>query len=78
MNLWKKLEPPREVKIRDKETLYEVLETDDPQDLLAIGHEIQGSCLDTHTTPNTNKCLLSYLIDGEIDLSSSARKKMAP
>jgi hypothetical protein len=45
---------------------YTIMETDDPQDLLLIGTEIRGSCQRVEGNPELNKCLLSYLMNGEI------------
>ena len=45
---------------------YEISESDDPCDLLMIGTEIQGSCQRVGGDPDLNKCLVSYLMNGEI------------
>jgi hypothetical protein len=44
---------------------WEVIDTDDPCDLLLLGTEVSGSCQRIDGTSNLNKCLLSYLIDGK-------------
>jgi GNAT superfamily N-acetyltransferase len=45
---------------------YSICETDDACDLLLIGTEIKGSCQRVDGTPNLNKGLMSYLMNGEI------------
>jgi hypothetical protein len=40
-------------------------ESDDPCDLLLIGTEIKGSCQRVNGHSNTNKCLVSYMMNGE-------------
>ena len=45
---------------------YTISESDDPCDLLLIGTEINGSCQNVGGTPSLNKCLVSYLMNGEI------------
>ncbi|NGX43631.1 MAG: hypothetical protein K940chlam7_01929, partial [Chlamydiae bacterium] len=52
------------VKITQAE--YTILESDDPCDLLLIGTEVRGSCQAVNGTPSLNKCLVGYLINGEI------------
>jgi hypothetical protein len=44
---------------------WEVVDTDDPCDLLLLGTEVPGSCQRIDGDPNLNKCLLSYLMDGK-------------
>jgi hypothetical protein len=51
-------------KITSKETL-QVLITDDPIDLLLAGSDVAGSCQRLDGTPQTNKGLLGYLMDGK-------------
>lgn len=43
-----------------------ISESDAPDDLLLIGTEIRGSCQRVNGTPRLNKCLLGYLLNGEI------------
>ena len=45
---------------------YKISESDDPCDLLLIGTEIVGSCMAVGGDPKMNKCLTSYLMNGEI------------
>lgn len=45
---------------------YTINESDEACDLLLIGTEIQGSCQRVNGTPRLNKCLVSYLMHGEI------------
>jgi hypothetical protein len=45
---------------------YTISESDDACDLLLIGTEIEGSCQRVNGTPGLNKCLASYLMNGEI------------
>ncbi len=45
---------------------YSISESDEACDLLMLGIEIQGSCQRVDGTPNLNKGLLSYLMNGEI------------
>jgi hypothetical protein len=44
---------------------WEVVDTDDPCDLLLLGTEVAGSCQSIDGDPNVNMCLLSYLVDGK-------------
>jgi hypothetical protein len=44
---------------------WEVVDTDDPCDLLLLGTEVAGSCQHINGDPKLNKCLLSYLLDGK-------------
>ncbi len=43
-----------------------ISESDNPCDLLLIGTEIKGSCQRVDGDPQINKCLLGYLMNGEI------------
>ncbi|MBS0627843.1 MAG: hypothetical protein JSS09_06490, partial [Verrucomicrobia bacterium] len=43
-----------------------ISETDDPCDLLLIGTEIQGSCQRVDGTPNLNRGLVGYLLNGDV------------
>lgn len=45
---------------------YQVMEIDDPCDLLLIGTEIKGSCQSVFGDPKKNQALTSYLMNGEI------------
>ena len=47
-------------------TKYTIEETDDSCDLLMIGTEIRDSCQRVDGNPELNKCLISYLLNGEI------------
>jgi hypothetical protein len=47
---------------------WEIVETDDYQDLLLSGTEVSGSCLRIDGEAIKNKCLLSYLMDGKMRL----------
>lgn len=47
-------------------TRYRIVETDDPCDLLLIGTEVKGSCQSISGDPNSNKALLSFLMNGEV------------
>ena len=47
-------------------SFYVVSESDDPCDLLLIGTEAKGSCQRINGEPNYNKCLVGYLMNGEI------------
>lgn len=40
--------------------------TSDPQDLLLLGTEVQGSCLSVFNNSNHNKALFGYLINGDV------------
>jgi hypothetical protein len=44
---------------------YIISESDDACDLIEIGTEIQGSCQRVNGDPDLNKCLVSYLMNGE-------------
>jgi hypothetical protein len=44
---------------------YEIINTDDWEDLFLSGTEIEGSCLEVGNAPSTTKCLMSYLLDGK-------------
>ncbi len=60
-------------------TNFTIEETDDSCDLLMIGTEIRGSCQRIDGNPEQNKCLVSYLLNGEIKaiVVKSARKIVA-
>jgi len=47
---------------------FKVLVTDDPIDLLLCGTDVSGSCQRIDGTPNLNKGLLGYLMDGKNQL----------
>jgi hypothetical protein len=44
---------------------YLISESDEACDLIEIGTEIQGSCQRVNGDPKLNKCLVSYLMNGE-------------
>lgn len=47
---------------------FVAVDTDDPFDLLLCGTEVSGSCQNVTGTPDLNKGLLGYLMDGKIRL----------
>lgn len=51
-----------------------ISESDRADDLLLLGTEILGSCQRVNGTPNLNKCLLGYLLNGEIRAITVKRK----
>lgn len=44
---------------------YETVDTDDPNDILLMGTEVENSCQRVDGSPDLNKCLLGYFIDGK-------------
>jgi len=45
---------------------YTIEDADHPNDLLLLGTEVDGSCQRVDGSPNTNKGLLGYLLDGTV------------
>ena len=62
LDLEKILNPPRQKTVTFEG--WTVVETDDPEDLLLCGTEVDGSCQSIHRE-GTNKCLLGYVLDGK-------------
>jgi hypothetical protein len=63
---WIKAEAEEAIQLRGaKGKDYKISETHDPCDLLLIGTEVAGSCLQVNGNL-TNKCLASYLMNGEL------------
>ena len=44
---------------------FTLVDTDDPNHLLVMGSEVEGSCLRPDGNPEYNKCLLAALLDGK-------------
>jgi hypothetical protein len=62
LNEWEKINSIAEKSV-DK---YRVKMSHDPCDLLLIGTEVNHSCQSINREPHLNKCLVSYLINGDI------------
>lgn len=45
---------------------HKIMETDDPGDLLLMATVVQGSCQSVYGQPAENKCLVGYLINGDV------------
>ena len=45
--------------------MYDIVDTDDPCDLMLAGTEVTGSCQRVGGDPNLNKCLMAYVADGK-------------
>lgn len=61
----------KEIKVslnHNEQKKYIIVNTDDPIDLLNCGTESPGSCQRVDGSPNLNKGLLGYLMDGKIRL----------
>jgi hypothetical protein len=43
---------------------WRLIDTDDPNTMLLLGTEVDGSCLHVNGIPSTTQCLLAYLLDG--------------
>ncbi len=54
---------------------WTVVDSDDPQDLLMCGTDVIGSCQNINGTPDYNKCLLAYLLDGKNRLIAVKNEK---
>lgn len=50
----------------DVDTHYRIFITHDPEDLLLLGTDIQGSCLNVSSSSIRNKALLGYIINGDV------------
>ena len=55
----------KETETGQKKRVLKAVFTDDPIDLLLCGTDVSGSCQRLDGTPNLNKGLLGYLIDGK-------------
>jgi hypothetical protein len=62
LNKWKDIKLVSEKSVGK----FKIKVSHDPCDLLLIGTEVQGSCQSINGEPNINKCLVSYLNNGEI------------
>jgi len=58
-----------------KEVPLELVDTDHWEDLLLSGTEVLGSCQRIDGLPNTNKCLLAYVMDGKNRMIALREKK---
>lgn len=59
---------------------WQITNTDDPNTMLLLGTDVDGSCLNVNGVPSTTQCLLSYLLDGsisEMQLIPSGKNKAA-
>lgn len=45
---------------------YQICELDTPHSLMALSSDVQGSCLNVNGNPSKNKCLIAYILHGEI------------
>ena len=54
---------------------WKIVDTDDPQDLLLCGTDIEGSCQRVDGNPDLNKCLLAYMMDGKNRMLAIKNKK---
>jgi len=52
-------------KPKEKGEIFTVLASDDPIDLLLCGTDVSGSCQHVEQSPDKNKGLLGYLLDGK-------------
>ncbi len=53
---------------------FTLVDSDDIQDLLYCGTEVDGSCLRLDGSPDTNCCLMGYVLDGKIRLLAIKNK----
>lgn len=61
--LAKWFEKPEKIELNNN---YNIAFSTDPNDLLLIGTEVQGSCQSVDSDPSWSKCLLGYIIDGGV------------
>lgn len=62
-NLWMDGAAPQQLKERLE---YQICEMDTPHSLMALSSDIQGSCLSVNGNPANNKCLIAYILHGEL------------
>ncbi|MCX6990355.1 MAG: hypothetical protein NTX49_04745, partial [Chlamydiae bacterium] len=61
--------------VKQKEITFEVLLTDNWQDLFLSGSEVLGSCQSIDGDLDKNKCLLAYCLDGKIQMAAVRDKQ---